>query len=164
MTNPTVPRLPDPTIREEGPFLMAGIREFRKFEERAAIPGQWQRFAPFIGNIPGQQGRDAYGVCLAPPGGQDGFDYLTAVAVHSLNELPEALSGVRLSRRQFAIFQHGEHVSRIGETCDAIFGEWQPRSGRKSPSEPLILIEHYGAAFDPVSGRGGIEVWVPLQA
>ena len=46
------PRLPKPDIRELGPFLMTGIREFRSSDERAGIPGQWQRFSPHINHIP----------------------------------------------------------------------------------------------------------------
>ena len=50
---------PEPDFRDEGPFPMAGIREFRRFEDRAAIPGQWQRFGPHIGHVPGQKGHAA---------------------------------------------------------------------------------------------------------
>jgi AraC family transcriptional regulator len=147
--------LPQPEIYELGPFLLAGIREFRTYEERVAIPGQWQRFAPYLGNVPGQRGRDAYGVCLAPSCGEEGFDYLTAVAVRSLDELPEGLCGVRIARRRYATFRHDEHVSKIGATCAAIFGEWQPKAGVELANEPLFLIEHYGPGFDPVTGQGG---------
>jgi AraC family transcriptional regulator len=87
----------------------------------------------------------------------------TAVAVRSLDELPEGLSGVRISRRPYAIFHHSDHISKIGATCAAIFGEWQPKSGQKIEKEPLFLIEHYGSAFEPDSGRGGMEIWVPLK-
>jgi AraC family transcriptional regulator len=146
-------RLPEPLFREEGPFLMAGIREFRTFCERAGIPGQWQR--PHIGHMPGQIGSDAYGICLAPSSGEEGFDYLTAVAVRSLDELPEGLSGLRISRRRYAIFHHGDHISKIGATCAAIFGEWQPKSGQEIEKQPLFLIEHYGSEFEPlICGKG----------
>ncbi|MEE2692791.1 MAG: AraC family transcriptional regulator [Pseudomonadota bacterium] len=154
--------LADPVIREEGPFFMAGIREFRTFEERAGIPGQWQRFAPHIGRTPGQIGRDAYGVCFAPSSGEEGFDYMPAVAVTSLDDLPEGLSGARIPRRRYAVFRHEDHVSTIGATCAAIYSEWQPKAGVKVGEGPLMLIEHYGESFNPATGRGGVEIWAPL--
>jgi AraC family transcriptional regulator len=158
--HPTV-TLPAPLFREEGPLLLAGIREFRRFEDRAAIPGQWQRFSPHIGEIPGQNRPGTFGVCLAAADGETGFDYLTAVAVASLDELPDGLSGLRLSRRRYAAFPHAGHVSTIGMTCAAVFGVWQPQSGVRLESAPLFLIEAYGAGFDPHSGLGDMEVWVP---
>ncbi len=27
---------------------------------------------------------------------------------------------------------------------------------------PLMLSEHYDKRFDPTSGEGGLEIWVPL--
>ena len=155
--------LPEPTFGEEGPFLLAGLREFRTFDERSGIPEQWQRFMPHIGHVPGQTGRDALGVCLAPTNAREGFDYFTAVPVRSLNDLPDGLGGLRLDKRRYAKFAHNDHVSKIGATCSAIFGEWQPRAAAKLETDPLFLVEYYGAAFDPHTGMGGMEVWVPLQ-
>lgn len=162
MSDVNMSKLAEPEVREAGPFLMAGIREFRTFEERAGIPGQWQRFSPYLGRIPGQLGRGAYGVCLVPSSGEEGFDYMPAVAVRSLDDLPEGLSGVRIPKRRYAAFRHDDHVSTIGATCAAIFGEWQPKTSLKPAEGPLMLIEHYDETFNPMTGRGGIEVWVPL--
>jgi AraC family transcriptional regulator len=155
--------LPEPAVREAGPFFMAGIREFRSFEERAGIPGQWQRFAPHILDMPGRIGADTYGVCYAPPGGQEGFDYMTAVAVRSLDDLPDGLSGVRVPRRRYAMFKHKDHVATIAATCSAIMSEWQPNTDLRVEEGPLLVIEHYDETFNPQTGRGGIEVWVPLE-
>lgn len=155
--------LSKPDIREEGPFLMAGIREFRTFDERAGIPGQWQRFGPHMGTISGQKGGEAYGVCLKPASGEEGFDYLTAVEVSSLDDMPEGLAGARIDRHRYAVFTHDDHVSTIGATCAAIFSDWLPSSGRASSDSPVFLMERYGEDFDPMTGRGGIEVWIPLK-
>ena len=163
MSDVKTARLADPVLREEGPFLLAGIREFRTFEERAGIPGQWQRFSPHIGQTPGQIGRGAYGACFVPSSGEEGFDYMPAVAVRSLDDLPEGLSGARLPRRRYAIFRHDDHVSTIGATCAAIYNDWQPKTDLKVGEGPLMLLEHYDETFNPVTGRGGIEVWIPLQ-
>jgi AraC family transcriptional regulator len=155
--------LPEPAIREAGPFFMAGIREFRSFDERAGIPGQWQRFSPHIGCTPGQIGKDTYGVCFVPSSGEEGFDYMTAVAVASLDDLPEGLSVVRVPKRRYAVFKHSDHVATIAATCAAINTQWQPDTQHKVEEGPLLLIEHYDQTFNPETGRGGIEIWVPLK-
>jgi AraC family transcriptional regulator len=43
-------------------LLIAGLSERYNSETCAGIPAQWQRFAPYLGHIPGQVGRTAYGV------------------------------------------------------------------------------------------------------
>lgn len=162
MTETPSAALRDPTYREEGPFLMAGLREFRTFDERSSIPGQWQRFSPHIMPMPGKVDRVAFGVCLAPPDGKEGFDYMPAVAVSSLDHLPEGLSGVRIPRRHYAVFPHADHVSTIATTCAAIYGEWLPKADVKAADGPLLMMERYGTGFDPAMGRGDIEIWIPL--
>lgn len=162
MTETPSAALRDPTYREEGPFLMAGLREFRTFDERLGIPGQWQRFSPHIMPMPGKVDRVAFGVCLAPPDGKEGFDYMPAVAVSSLDHLPEGLSGVRIPRRHYAVFPHADHVSTIATTCAAIYGEWLPKADVKAADGPLLMMERYGTGFDPATGRGDIEIWIPL--
>lgn len=164
LTEQRLPRLRAPDIREMGPFLMAGVLEFRTYEDRAGIPAQWQRFSPHIDRVMGRVGSDAFGVCLAPASGEEGFDYLTAVAVRSLNDLSEGLSGVRLNKRPYAVFRHDGHVSKLGATCSAISQTWNPGTEVESEREPLFLIEHYCTTFNPNTGLGGIEVWVPLKS
>lgn len=154
--------LPAPVIREDGPLLLAGLREFRTFDERGGIPDQWRRFAPHLGAIPGEIAGTAYGACFQPASGAEGFDYMTCAAVSSLDSLPEELSGARLARHRYAAFAHKDHVSTIGATCAAIFSDWLPNSGEKASEGPLFLLEVYTSGFDPLTGFGGMEVWLPL--
>lgn len=161
MSDRTSVPLPPPVVAEEQPLLLAGLREFRRFDERAGIPAQWQRFTPHIGSIPGEVPGPAFGACFQPASGEEGFDYLTAVRASSLDGLPEGLSGARVGARRYAKFPHKDHVLTIGATCAAIFSDWLPKSGEKSEG-PLFLLEYYGADFDAMTGRGGIEVWLPL--
>ena len=83
--------------------------------------------------------------------------------VKSLDELPEELSGLRLPARRYAVFEHKDHISTIGSTCAAIFGDWLPKADIKAAEGPLMMIEHYDERFDPKTGTGGAEIWIPLQ-
>ena len=159
---PTIDLAP-PTYRNVEAMLIAGIRQYYRYEERGGIPAQWQRFNQHFGYIPDQIGHSAYGVCsVAGPDDKDGFDYTCAVAVKSLDELPEGFVGLRMPARRYAVFLHKEHISKIGSTCAAIYSEWQPKTPEKVAEGPLMMIEHYDERFDPKTGEGGVEIWVPL--
>ncbi len=155
---------PDCIVRN-GPMLFVGIRKYFRFEDRGGVPALWQTFAPHIGTMPTEVQGAIYGLCLGPADGNDefGFDDMPAVEVRSLDDLCERVSSVRRAGRTWAIFQHREHVSSIGLTCGAA-GEWFAQSGRAPPSGTLQMIERYGAGFDPRTGSGGCEVWLPLAS
>jgi AraC family transcriptional regulator len=160
---PTI-ELAKPTFRDKGAMLIAGIRQYYTYDQRGGIPLQWQRFNQYFGTIPDAVGRSAYGICTtAAPDDSQGFDYTCGVEVKSLNELPEGFAGLRLPARRYAVFWHGDHISKIGSTCGAIFSEWLPKSGVKVAEGPLMMLEHYDDRFDPKTGEGGAEIWVPLQ-
>jgi AraC family transcriptional regulator len=151
MNTEPVTAIADPRIEDAGPLFIAGLRLRFTPETRGAIPALWQRFTPHIGSIPGEKKEATYGIvlCEAEEEG-DGFDYM---------------AGLRLPKRRYAVFQHMGHVSGIGATCAAIFGSWLPRSGNHLAKGALQLIERYDASrFDPRTGLGGLEIWVPLQS
>ena len=153
----------EPEIRSVDALLLAGLRAFFTYEERGGIPLLWQRFGPHIDHMPDQIRGDAYGVCIRSDDDRtDGFDYLAAVPMSSLDRLGEGLVGVRIPALRFAVFQHRDHVSTIGATCAAA-GEWLGRERCAHPSTPIMMVEYYGPDFDPVTGLGGCEVWVPVR-
>lgn len=156
--------VPPADFRTTKPMLFAGLRKYFRFDDRGGIPSLWQAFGPHIGHIPGEAQGRAYGLCLGPADASDetGFDYVAAVEVKSLDELPEDLSGVRLEGRTYAVFKHSGHVSAIGATCAAA-GEWLAQSGRAPEAGSMQMIEYYPPEFDARTGLGGCEVWVPVK-
>lgn len=164
MPDKTAPVLEPAEIRKTDTMLFAGMRRYFRFEDRGGIPALWQAFGPHIGSIPGEVPRIAFGLCLGPADEADdcGFDYVTAVQVKSLDQLPEDLSGIRVPGRTWAVFRHRDHVSSIGSTCAAA-GEWLAKSGRAPETGPMQMIEFYPPEFDARTGMGGCEVWVPVK-
>ena len=67
--------LAPPRIEEGNALLIAGFCERYTCEQSAGIPAQWQRFGPHFGNVPGQTGQIAYGVCFNQDDAGN-FDYL----------------------------------------------------------------------------------------
>jgi predicted transcriptional regulator YdeE len=142
-------------------MLIAGPNQSYSFESRANIPTQWAKFAPRIGQVPRQVGKTSYGVCWNYKPGV-GFDYLTGVQVSDASSLPADFSQVCLPAARYAVFAHRQHVASIGNTLDAIWKKWLPNSGHEPTGAPSF--ERYTEEFDPKTGTGGIEVWVPIMA
>jgi AraC family transcriptional regulator len=151
--------LDPPTFEDGDAMLIAGLQGHFNRDTAGQIPAQWLRFFPHIGHVPGQIGSIAYGVCLLSP---DGFDYLSGVQVANSTGLPADFNVVSIPAQRFAVFAHHGHVSKLGETCDAIERQWLPRSHFHHPANSPDLFERYGEGFDPKTGTGDIEVWVPI--
>lgn len=154
-------RLEPPRFKDGKAFLVAGLSERYTSETCAAIPSQWQRFGDYFGKVPGQMGNVAYGVCYnADDNGN--LDYLCGVEVSDFSALPAELSRLRISPQRYAVFSHREHVSTIRRTWNTIWNQWLPASGHIPADAPNF--ERYDGKFDPVSGMGGLEIWLPLKS
>lgn len=153
--------LDPPRFVDGEPLLVAGLGERYTCDTSAAIPSQWQRFNADFGNVPGQMGGVAYGVGYnADEAGN--FDYLCGVEVSDFSGLPATFSRVRIPTQRYAVFSHREHVSTIRRTMNTIWNQWLPASGHTPADAPHF--ERYDEKFDPVSGMGGLEIWLPLKS
>ena len=157
----------DPIRMEDGKVLLiAGLSVRYAFDEdaglptRAGIPGQWQKFSAYLGKIPGQVGSTAYGVCSAFDS-EGCFDYLCGVEIRDAAGLPPELARLRLPAQRYAVFAHRDHISSISRTWDAIMSQWLPKSGIEALNAPQF--EKYTEAFDPRTGLGGLEIWIPIR-
>src|SRR5882724_8485020 len=141
-------------------LLVAGVGERYTCESGAAIPGQWQRFHQSVDGIPGRIGKVAYGVCC---NGDDSgnFDYIAGVEVSDFSDLPREFSRVRIPEQKYAVFTHAEHISTIRRTVNTIWNHWLPVSGLKAADAPNF--ERYDEKFDPLTGNGGLEIWIPVR-
>lgn len=152
--------LEPPRFENGKPLLIAGLGERYDADSSTAIPSLWQRFQPFIGNIPGQVGKTAYGVCCN--GDDEGnFDYIAGVEVGDFSELPAEFRTVRIPAQRYAVFTHSEHVSTIRRTVNTIWSTWLPDSGHQAADAPNF--ERYGPEFDARTGHGGLEIWIPIR-
>lgn len=152
-----------PRFEQAGAMRIAGLRGEYTSETRGQIPQLWQRFAPHIGRAAGQVGNVAYGVCFCGPAYQ-GFGYLAGVELTDEAPLPDGWSEARLPAGRYAVFTHDGHVSRLGETLEAIH-QWLPGSGlvvAQAAPGGAAFFERYGETFCPNTGVGGMEVWFPL--
>jgi AraC family transcriptional regulator len=152
--------LKPPRFATGKPMLIAGVSDRYNHENGAGIPGQWQRFNQSIHGVPDRIGDVAYGVCC---NGDDSgnFDYIAGVEVSDFSELPREFARVRVAEQKYVVFIHDEHISTIRRTVSAIWNHWLPSSGLKVADAPTF--ERYDVNFDPRTGNGGLEIWVPVK-
>lgn len=159
-------KLEPPRFENGKPLLIAGLRKIYAPAAMRGIPAQWQTFAQYIGKIPGQVGRTAYGICWQAAESTN-IEYLSGVEVSGFAGMPDDFTVASLAAAKYAVFPHRAHVSKLYETCDAI-SRWLPESGHQSAAsagaETPAFFERYSEEFDPQTGMGGMEVWVPLQS
>ncbi len=148
-------------MTERSAFVVVGLVERYHNQNVAGIPAQWRRFVPHLGRIPGQAGHTTYGVCFNFDG-KGNMDHLCGVEVSGDAVIPPGLSSLRIEGQKYAVFFHREHISTMANTWRAIFREWGPSSGYEFVDAPQFEV--YGENFNPQTGNGGVEIWIPIRA
>ena len=159
--------LEPPRFEHSRPLLIAGLRQRYSPESCDEIPALWERLAPHLGRIPRRVDPTAYGVCFNSVAPDGSYDYLAGVEVSDVSARAGDWARVRLPAQRYAVFRHREHVSTLKDTVGAILGKWLPESGQElvnSAPEAPNFLERYTEDFNPHTGMGGMEVWLPVKA
>jgi AraC family transcriptional regulator len=159
MSTTSTKTLEDPRIVTSRPMILAGLSEHYDCQDPSGIPALWQRFGAHLGHIPNEVRDVAYGACYNFD--SEGFyDYMACVEVTAVRDLPSGFKTLNVPAEQYAVFKHREHVAGIRETFAAIWSSWLPNSQYKAIEG--VTLERYGPEFDPRTGMGGLEIWVPV--
>ena len=162
MTTPML-QLDPPRFENGNAMLVAGLRGHITTATWAGIPAQWERLVSY-GKVPGAVSPVHYGLCFHSP---NGIDYLSGVEVSGVAGLAAEFSHVNIPAQKYAVFPHREHASKLRDTMEAIQRSWFPGSGHEI-ARPVAgapdFFERYGEGFDPRTGMGDIEVWIPVKS
>ena len=161
MSNSQFVELDAPRFENASEMVVAGLGARYSMGGDPGIPQQWQQFAPHIGQVPGQLGALTFGV-MSDFGSDGTFSYLAGVEVGQANGLPATFQTVRIPARRYAVFTHRGHVAGISSTFGTIYQKWLPQSGFKAANAPSF--ERYDQRFNPMTGTGEVECWLPLEA
>ncbi len=145
-----------PELRERDAFRVVGLSVRCSFENTAAIPGLWQsvnvREPEVVGAVPGT----AYGVCCDFE--ETGhFRYLAGVEA---TEKTEGMDFVDIPANRYAVFTHNGHISDFSKTVYTIWNKSLPDAGLEPVRAPDFEV--YDNRFDPETGRGIVEIWIPI--
>jgi predicted transcriptional regulator YdeE len=153
--------LAEPRFEHGRAMLLGGIRRHHRFATVGpGIAAQWRDFEK-LGSLPGQVGTVAYGaICGAEPQAQR-MEYMCAYEVGAFDGLPSELGRMRVPAAYYAVFRHDGDVAGVQGSWQYIFSTWLPRSGFESGQTPDF--ERYDERFDTATGRGSVELWVPIK-
>jgi AraC family transcriptional regulator len=160
MTDSKTATIAPPRVVRSDTLLIFGLGQ-RYHGTNAGIPQQWDRFLPYIGNTPGQVGRVTYGI-ICSTDDSDSIEYVCGVQVREFPPEPREFTRLRIPAQTYAVFDHPDHVSNIPKTWQAIWEQGLSDAGYEAADGPAF--ERYDERFDPRTGLGGFEIWVPIKA
>jgi len=127
----------------------------------AGIPPLWRRFVTLPVAIPHAINQPPVGLTtLHCEIGS--FLYMCAMQVTEPYDPPEGLVLRTVPPAEYAVFRHAGPVTTIAETYARIFGGDFPVPDR-TQAVPGATLELFLPKFDPVTGEGGVEIWIALD-
>jgi AraC family transcriptional regulator len=157
-------KIMEPEIITKEAFKIIGMRYYGD-NQKGEIKQLWDVFLPVEGRIKNRIHPDTgYGVCypVEEPGSSNAFEYIAAVEVSCLDEIPEGMVGRTIPAQLYAVFTHKGSVDNIPETYQAIYAVWQPKSGYELVKAPDF--EYYDERFNPdkpVSSE--LDIYIPVK-
>jgi len=154
----------EPRIVRRPAFHAVGMAGHFTPSTTSRIPELWEGFVRGpIADVPHRRGTHTLGVCVdaAAMSGEDcGFTYVAGVEVDRIDEVPTGLVALTVPASTYAVFTHSGHISRFPDTVKQVFGHWLPAS--PYTHVPTPDFELYDERWDPATGNGDIDVWVPI--
>lgn len=149
-----------PEIRERASFRVVGMSGWFTYEENSGIPGLWQQLNAREDEIGAVEGAKGYGVCC--DGDESGrFRYVAGIEAGADAEVPEGMDAVTVPTGRYAVFTHKGHISDLPKTVYTVWNKALPDTGLEP--RRAADFEVYGPEFDVKSGRGAVEIWIPVE-
>ena len=149
--------VPAPELKERDAFHVVGLGTRCTFDDISAIPGLWHTFNREGGGAPDAVPGAAYGVCF--DGDDKGFRYVAGYGSKT-GECPNGMEKVSIPAGRYAVFTHKGHISDFPKTVYTIWNKSLPDHGLETRKAPDFEV--YDSRFDVESGRGEVEVWIPI--
>jgi AraC family transcriptional regulator len=149
-----------PRILRRDALLIFGLGQ-RYAHTNVGMPAQWSHFIPVIGSIKERVDDTTYGV-IRQTSEAGAIDYITGVEVRAFPKEPAEFERLQIPAQTYAVFEHHDHVSAVQSTWQSIWGHALSDAKLEATGGPAF--ERYGKSFDPRTGLGGFELWVPVKA
>jgi predicted transcriptional regulator YdeE len=150
----------EPKIVSEAKFMVVGMPYLGR-NEHGEVTALWPVFNRRVQEIryiaPDCQA--AYGVCL--PNQEGLLDYIAAMPVSSLSDIPQGMVGREIPAQTYAVFEC-RGIKEIGATYRHILNDWMPASGYKPADGPDF--EYYPQDFDPQKAEDSLlYIYFPIR-
>lgn len=148
-----------PKLTNMDAMRVIGVSAQCTFENASAIPGLWQQFNAREDEVAAAPG-PAFGVCCDADGAGR-FRYVAGMQADRDQSVPKGMDEIQIPAGQYAVFQHVGHVADMPKTVHAIWNKALPESGLSL--RPAPDFERYDQRFDVETGRGTVEIWIPVM-
>jgi AraC family transcriptional regulator len=146
--------VPAPVMREHRAFRVVGLGTDVRGHDISAVPGLWQSFAQRYLEI-GPPGV-TYGVSY-DIGDAGDFHYMAGMEGPNV---PADMTTCDVPGGRYAVFTHRGTVGDLPKTIYSIWNKALPDAGLEPALAPEF--ERYDERFDAVTGRGEVEIWIPM--
>ena len=148
-----------PARHQRGRFQVTGISRAYNFETNYGIPEQWGLFMDRQTEIKSAVGGVSYGVCYNA--NADGnFFYLCGLETNTSAKIPNDMQKIEVPAGRYAVFEHDGHISDYRKTIYTIWNKTMKDEKLEPRGAPDF--ELYDQGFDPDSGLGFVEIWIPI--
>ena len=161
MTAPRLILLEPPRIEDRPARILAGMSARFSADAKDGIPVLWGNFVAHIETITNAVEGATYGVCSNVDAAR-AFDYMAAIEVTSVEGVPDTFTHMHLPAQRYAVFTHTENLSAIADVWYSLWQQMKPEAGLIPADGPSF--ERYDHRFDPATGSGGFEIWLPIQS
>ncbi len=148
-----------PRIEDSPTRRIVGLSDRFTFETNTRIPALWQEFSTHLGGYAGDERVATYGVCY-DASDEEEFSYMAGVEVKAKAEAPSPLKTITIAAGRYAVFEHSGHISDLRKAVYTIWNKALPESGLTY--RPAPDFERYDGRFNPETGVGLVEIWMPI--
>ncbi len=127
----------EPRILVRPETRVVGVAK-RYTEDDLDLNTLWSAFRPYLGQIKGRIGEEAFGVYeeYVETGDNVGFSYICSVAVQNDAPVPDGMISRIIPASTYAVFTHKADASLLPETLKYIWGSWLPKSRYEYSESP----------------------------
>lgn len=148
-----------PQLKTRPGFRVIGLAAQCSFEDTSPIPQLWQGFSARENELTDKTELAGFGVCCDADS-EGHFRYIAGAAVPMRTSIPNGMSDVVLPEGRYAIFIHSGHIADFGKTVYTIWNKALPDAGLEPRNAPNF--ELYDQRFNARTGRGDVEIWIPV--
>jgi AraC family transcriptional regulator len=148
-----------PDMKHCTPFHVVGLGIDCTFEDTGSIPRLWHDFNDRAAEMRTTENAAAYGVCVSADA-EGRFHYVAGLEAAPDATVPGGMERIAIPAGPYAVFTHNAHISEIGNTVYTIWNKSLPDLGLSHRQAPDF--ERYDRRFDPKTGRGPVEIWIPV--
>jgi AraC family transcriptional regulator len=158
------PACEPPLIIQKDALLLAGVA-YHGDNSDGKLAHLWQAFSTNIDRIPRRVSpQQTYGLWLYPDEFKTSrdFDYLAALEVQSLSDIPEGMAGRRVAPKTYVLFEHHGPIQIIRQTYIYAYGDWLPSSGYQLDGQ--FDLEYYDERFiGPADPNSVLCILIPIR-